>query len=235
LGLVKIFVVAFAATPKALERVRRSGEIADAWSVEGAPSFATALGWGPDVRDAIEELCLTETRINKRWALGYKASAGLYASEHGAPNNLPAVFWQEHGWKPLFPRRSVPPQVAREFGDLRPQPPLPTVAERVGQLRIGRNQRLDSMPPTSDAMLKLLLLIADRPRNDEFAAAQLGVDVEHAIGLRDALEQLDLVDSATGRITHRGRSELAAQKRARRRTSSGIVGSDEPYYPTSLR
>jgi hypothetical protein len=219
LGRIELHAVAFAATPAALDRIRRSREVAQAWAVEGAPAFATAIGWESETRAAIRQLCLTETRINRRWALGYKGTGGLFASEHGAPN----------------PGRAVPPEVARELGDLRPQPPRRAIAERVGQLRIGRNERLNSMPPTSDGMLKVLLLLAGGPRGDEFLAAQLGVDVARVLGLRDALEQLGLVEPHTGRITDRGRSELQAQKRARRRTSSGIIGSDEPYYPASLR
>jgi len=235
LGRIELHAVAFAATPAALDRIRRSREIAQAWAVEGAPAFATAIGWARETRAAIRQLCVTETRIDRAWALGYKGTGGLFASEHGAPNNLPAVFWQTKAWRPLFPGRAVPPEVARELGDLRPQPPRRAIAERVGQLRIGRNERLNSMPPTSDGMLKVLLLLAGGPRGDEFRAAQLGVDVARVLGLRDALEQLGLVEPGTGRITDRGRSELQAQKRARRRTSSGIIGLDEPYYPASLR
>jgi hypothetical protein len=234
LRLLKIYAVAFAATPAALDRLRQVDEIDNTRSAEGAPSFDTAVGWMSEARETIRQLCATETRIDKKWALGWGETAGLFVSQHGVPNNLPAVFWQGKAWYPLFPWRVVPPEVARQFGDLRPQPPLPEVAEHVGQLRIGRNQRLDSMPPTSTAMLKLLVLIATRPRRDDFFAAQLGIDVEDVLGLRESLEQLGLVDTK-GRITTRGRMELAAQKRARRRTTSGISGSDEPYYPRSLR
>ena len=121
-------------------------EIADAWSVEGAPRSPRRSAGTAETREAIGELCLTETRINKRWALGYKGTGGLFASEHGAPNNLPAVFWQGKGLAPAVPGRRFRREVAREFGDLRPQPPLPSVAERVGSAphRTQRAARLDA-------------------------------------------------------------------------------------------
>jgi len=235
LGLFKIYAVAFAATPAALDRLREADEVDNAWSVEAAPSLETAgLGWTKEAREAIQELCLTETRIDKKWALGWGDTAGLFASEHSVPNNLPAVFWQRKAWRPLFPRREIPIEVAQQFGDLRPSPPLPELATRVGQLRIGRNRRIDSMPQMSELLLKLLLLIAQKPRTTESFAAQLGIDVEDVVSLRKSLEQLSLVDTA-GSITDRGRQEIDAQKRARRWTTAEISGSDEPYYPRSLR
>lgn len=234
LDLLKIYVVAFAATPAALDRLREANAVDNAWSVEGAPSFETAVGWTEDAREAIRELCCTESRIGRRWALGWGETAGLFVSEHGVPNNLPAVFWQAKHWRPLFPWRKVPPEVAREFGDLRPSPPLPEVAERVGQLRIGRNERISSMPHTSTMLLKLLLLIAQKPRTADYFGAQLGIDIADVTGLIASLEELELV-GADGRITTRGRQELGAQKRARRWTTAGISGSEEPYYPQSLR
>ena len=78
------------------------------------------------------------------------------------------------------------------------------------------------LPPRAAAVFALL-------------APALLIDIERAVGLRDALEQLGLIEATTSRITDRGRSELRAQKRARRRTTSGIFGSNEPYYPMQLR
>ena len=236
LGLIKIYGVAFAATPAALARLRRLREIDDVWSVEGAPTFDTAVGWTEDARDAIRKLCVTESRVHPRMALGYGGTAGLFASAYSVPNNLPAVFRQERsGWRPLFRGKTVPLEVIQQFGDLRPQPTLPALAERVGQLRLGRNERLDSMPPTSTSLLKLLVMLAKKPRGDEVVAAELGIDVDVAIGLRQSLEQLELVDTKGG-VTPRGHQEINAQKRARRRTSSGLSDTDNKlYFPTSLR
>lgn len=235
-GMLRIYAVAFAATPAALERLRKEAEVDDAWSVEGAPSLETATaGLGDTVRDSIRDLCLTETTIGKKWGLGWNGTAGLFVSEHSVPNNLPAVFWQGRAWRPLFPWRTVPSEVAEQFDDLRPSPAVPELAIQVGQLRIGRNKRIDSMPPASKLLLKLLLLISKGPRyTTELLAAQLALDVEDVVGLQDSLERLSLVDS-TGRITRRGRRELDAQKRARRWTTAELSGSDEPYYPHSLR
>lgn len=233
-GLLKVYVVSFAATPTAISRLERTSAIDAAWPVEGAPSFGTAIGWTDEARAAIRDLCITETRISKKWALGWADSAGLFVSEHGVPNNLPAVFWQTKRWRPLFPGRQVPGEVAHALRDTRPRPSMRELAEIVGQLRIGRNQRIDSMPRTSALMLKLLVLYAKGRRSAPLAAAQLGLDLAEVVGLTESLERLGLLD-ADGRVTVEGRKELAAQKRARRYTTAHTSGEDRLYYPQSLR
>ena len=234
-GYIRIHAVAFAATPAALERLRKSDSIDSASSWEGAPSFDSIIGWTDEARDTIRQLCVTEAQAGyKKVALGWRKTAGLYASEHRAPNNLPAVFWQEGRWRPLFPGKKVPPEVARQFEDLRPSPTLPELAEHVGQLRIGHNERIDSMPLTSKRLLRLLILLAQARRSNDTVAAELGIDVAEAVGLRESLERLELLDT-DGHVTDRGRQEIDAQKRARRRTTADVSRSDTEYYPVSLR
>lgn len=234
LHLIDVRVLAFAANPKALTRLEASKAIDGVWSIEGAPTFATAT-WAPAVHDSIVDLCRTECRTKATWALGYRDSSGLFVTERGAPNNLPAIFWQATaGWCPLFPRRTVPAEFAQELPGYRPSEPLSELAERVGQLRLGRNQRLAYMRATSRELLRALVLISGSKRSPATLAAELGIDVLDAEALHISLGLLGLVD-ATGRITAAGRGEINAQKRGLRRTTADLQGSDTAYYPQCLK
>jgi hypothetical protein len=233
-GWLNIYAVAFASSQEALDRIPVAGPITEAWAVEAAPTFETA--WAADVRDAVIAFCDTECRINKRWAQGYERSAGLFLTERNAPNNLPAVLWQTAaGWHPLFPERTVPTSFARDVGEYRSGPSLVEVAERVRQLRFGRNQRLGYMRVTSQLLLRALLFLNLGERDAAALAAELGVDIAEAQTLVSSLVQLGLVDASGRAITELGHREIDANKRGLRRTSAELAGSDAPYYPHSLR
>jgi hypothetical protein len=234
LHLLDIHVVTFAASPNAVKRLRASKIVGNIWTVEAAPTFETA-SWTPVVRNAIIDLCRVECRTQQRYALGFGGSAGLFAMERGAPNNLPAVFWQTTaGWKPLFPNRTVPVAFARELVEYRKSDSLGELAERIGQLRLGRNRRLAHMRPASRVLLQALLIISRGPKNGVVLAAQLGIDVADADVLLECLKRLRLIDR-TGAITDAGRAEITADKRARRQTTADLHGSSDTYYPYSLR
>jgi hypothetical protein len=110
---------------------------------------------------------------------------------------------------------------------------LPEIADRVGQLRVGRNERLSFMRPTSRSLLSTLLLLAAGSSTTALAA-QLGVARADAEILVEGLKALGLVSDA-GVVTQRGRDEIAANKRGLRRTTANLAGSNATYYPLSLR
>jgi hypothetical protein len=229
-----ICILTFAASADAFGRVGSSKAVDRIWAIEAASTFATA-SWTNDVHDAIIELCLRACRTRRKWALGYGGTCGLFATERGVPNNLPAVFWQRtQGWHPLFPNRVVPSQVAQEVNEYRLVEPLSELAVRVGQLRLGRSQRVAHMRPTSRELLRVLVLLNRHADEPAAVAAELGIDFSEIRVLFDALREFGLVDPA-GRLSDAGRRELNAQKRGLRRTTAGLAGSDAAYYPTSLK
>jgi hypothetical protein len=231
---VNVHVVAYAASPSAQERIATESSIAGIWTVESAPTFDTAP-WLPEARGVIEELCRTECRKRRVWALGYRESGGLYATERGAPNNLPAVFWQDTaGWTPLFPSRTVSATVAQDLSDHRPSESLSALAERVGQLRVGRNARMKNMRPFSRVLIEALLLLNERRRLPSQLAAELALDTVDMQEVLHALRMLAFID-ADDRVTHQGHREIQAQKGGLRYTTAHLTGSDDVYYPQSLR
>lgn len=231
---IEIHVVAYASSPEAIERVSGNKHVSGVSVVEAAPTFATA-SWSADLREAIAGLCRLKCGVAQKWALGYRESGGLFVTERGAPNNLPAICWQDpRRWTPLFERRIVPTGFARQLDDYRSGEPLPDLAERLGQLRLGRNQRLANMRKSSTIFLKALILLNKGPRDVPTLAAELGLDAGDAGALVQGLEQLGFIDGK-GAITTSGRAEIAANKRGLRRTTVPLSGSSDPYYPHSLR
>jgi hypothetical protein len=234
LHLIDIGVLAYAASAEAISRLESNRAINKVWSIEAAPTFETSA-WTPLVEDSVVELCLRRCGTRDQWALGYKGSCGLFATERRGPNNLPALFWQTSaGWQPLFPNRTVPAAFADELGDYRRSETLAELADRIGQLRLGRNERVDQFRASNRALLQVLVLVAEQTRPAAALAAELGWKVACAESVLASLEKLGLID-AVGKITGAGRQEIDAQKRARRRTTANLEGSEAPYYPLSLK
>lgn len=233
-GLVKIGVVAFAASEEAIALAAKSRSIDRLWTVEVAPTIWKAR-WTPEIRDAVVELCLRESRLKQRDALGYKESGGLFATARGAPNNLPALLIQEgDGWRALFPNRAVPTDFATEVDDYKPTEPFQALARRIGQLRLGQNDRIRDMRAASRQLVKALAVANDSGATDLSVARELGIDRSDAARLVESLRKWGFVGDA-GAITGAGRAELAAHKRGRRRTTAFAEGDRRVYYPQHLR
>jgi hypothetical protein len=233
LKLVRIHVLAFAASPLALRALDSHPAVDAVHTIEAARTFDDAP-WSKELRGRIDDLCRRKNRI-KGYSLGYEASGGLFATGRRAPNNLPAVLWQQaEDWNPLFPWRKVSPEVAADLDEYRPSEPLPALAARVGQPRVSRNRRLEYMRPASRRLLGVLLAVHRSAKTPAELAAELSTPVAEMEALLGTLHRLGLVDKQFG-ITPEGRREILAQKRALRRTTAGLERSDVTYYPHSLR
>ena len=90
------------------------------------------------------------------------------------------------------------------------------------------------MRSASRELLRALLAVHRSAKTPEELAAALIVPVDEAKALLGALHSFGFVDQEF-RITPQGRRELLAQKRARRRTTAELEGSDATYYPHSLK
>jgi hypothetical protein len=233
LHLVEIHVAAVSAQRIGIERLEESRSVDAVHEIEAAPSIWTRIK-NPDAQRAVVDLCRTYGR-QRKLALGYGESGGLMVTERGAPNNLPAIFIQQAaGWRPLFPDRTVPQSFVDELGTYRPSESLAVLAQRIGQIRLGRNERLDSMRRASRDLLRVLTLASDGPTDAHAIAESMGMDVAEAAAHLVTLQNWGFADTA-GRITAAGRSELVEHKRGRRWTTAHLQGSSDPYYPVGLR
>lgn len=232
LKLLRIHVLAFAATPAALRMLRGHPSVDAVHVIEPTADFDTAP-WSKKVKLAIVDLCQRESR-SEAFALGFRQSGGLLATVRRAPNNLPAVFVQTNEWSPLFPNRRVLPEVAADLSGYQASETLEVLAARVGQPRISQSRRLAYMRPTSRELLRALLQLQRSAQTPDELAARLGISMARAEVLVDALHRFGFVDEDL-RIKPEGRQEILAQKRARRRTTAGLKGSEATYYPQSLK
>ena len=234
LHLVGVHVAAVAAQRSGVDRLTASRHVDAVHAIEAAPAIWTSIA-DHDVQDAVVDLCRTYSRKKHRLALGYGNSAGLFVTERGAPNNLPAVFTQEASeWRPLFGGRTVPGSFMRELGEYRPSEDLEALAKRVGQSRLGGNERLQSIRRSSRDLLQVLTSASTSTTDASSLAESMGIDVEEADAYLGVLRGWGFVNGA-GRITEEGRRELAEYKRGRRRTTAHLQGSSDSYYPLGLR
>lgn len=71
--------------------------------------------------DEIRELCFRYSRNiygNESASLGYKNSIGGIVFEHGCPNNLPRILWENNKkWNAIFINRSIPLELKPSFSE----------------------------------------------------------------------------------------------------------------------
>jgi hypothetical protein len=233
LHLVAVHVAAVAGQQSGVARLRESSYVDAVHIIESAPTIWTKFP-DSDLQGAVVDLCRTYG-LERNLALGYGESGGLLTTERNAPDNLPSIFIQQtQGWKALFADRKMPRKFVQELGDYRPSEHLEALAERVGQLRLGRNERLQSMRQSSRTLLSALTMASEAAVGPLALAESLGIDVQEADAYLGALRDWGFIDDS-GRITSGGRRELSEHKRGRRRTTAYLQGSSESYYPLGLR
>lgn len=140
-GLLRIHALSYAGSSQALAMIQRGkGPFDRVWTVEIAPSFQDAP-WTADQRKAIETICARYVpRKNRTRALGFRDSAGLFATDASVPNNIPLILRQVRpNWDPFFEGRTVPPDLFKELRTYAPDENLKDVATRIGQPRCKRS------------------------------------------------------------------------------------------------
>ena len=233
LHLVAVHVAAVAGQQSGVARLRESSYVDAVHIIESAPTTWTKFP-DTDLQDAVVNMCRTYS-LERNLALGYGESGGLLTTERNAPDNLPTILIQQtQSWKALFADRKMPRKFVQQLGDYRPSEHLEALAERVGQLRLGRNDRLQSMRQSSRTLLSALTMASEAAVDPLALAESLGIDVQEADAYLGTLREWGFI-ADSGSITSDGRRELAEYKRGRRRTTAYLQGSSESYYPLGLR
>lgn len=235
-GRIRIHAVAFAATPSAIELLGRPGTPIDGFrTVQAARSFRDRP-WTTSERSAVESLCKRYARREyRRDALGYKSTSGLFATDESVPNNLPAVLRQRGGdWHPFFDGRTVPPQLAIELGDYAAAVGFNELMETAGQSRLARVAPTRNTRVVSTKLVQVLALLSMRAHSPAEVAGRTGDNLQQVDRLLGSLASLGLIDERR-HLTAAGRAELHAARRGVRRVEVALRGSDEAYYPATMR
>lgn len=233
-GFVKLHALAYAASASAKARVMRAGSPIDSFhSVRAAPTFRERP-WNADQLARIESFCRREAS-GRGESLGFQESRGLFATDVGAPNNLPNVLRRTGpGWHPFFEGRTVPPDLAAELGDYSPQVNEDGLVKRTRQVRLAEALEVRFNRAEVKKLLLLLALIGRGIRDPQGLAATTSIPVDRVVELLRSLQNTGLVDDQI-RLTTRGHTEVRAGKRLPRQVSFEPTPSSGEYYPWALR
>ena len=237
-GLVRVHVLLLAASAKALQRLQDHRFIASVQYLERGLSFDTKP-WTEEERTRVEEIC-RRYAFRRGFALGYKGARGLLALHHSVPNNLPAVLWQATNpkipeWVPLFGNRTMPARFQAEVDDYRQDTDPKRITEILQQARLGL--ALDAQSNVTVRNFLLVLGAVEKGyREPDRLSDLLSFSLATTRRTLEACQGLNLLDSAN-RLTIRGRAELRRAINRPPLPEPGFPrsGSDEPYYPVSLR
>lgn len=176
-------------------------------------------------------------------SLGYGNGGALIVFAHGAPNNIPLMFYKasrdkKNNWTPLFPAR-VSAGISKDaFGINLTAEKINARLNNLGQHSLARSVAvLKSDIPTAQIFLVLGTLSRPPRLNDRVLASRTGLPTHELAKLLRTMTSYGWIDSQR-RLTDQGAGQLAhARKQLHVTTLAMHVGKQEPepYYPTSLR
>ncbi|SMF70807.1 hypothetical protein [Streptomyces sp. Amel2xC10] len=240
LKLVKLYLVLFTASASGLRRLRNSGLYDGIWVVRHGMDFASAQ-WNDAERSRIRTLCEKYARREGE-GLGWEGSQGLAVFEHTVPNNLPPILRQRRGpsrrpdgWAPFFQHRTAPPDLMQELVGYAPEHDRARGLRALGQQRLAHAGEIRTRYRSGARNLTEILghIAAGRCHAEQLARA-VSVSVPTAEEVIVQMRSWGLID-AQSRLTDAGWAELRAAKAKPRQVRPQLQGSQEPYYPRSLR
>lgn len=235
-GFIRVHAISYAAASEALTITCKNRTPIDyLWISNSVPTFKDRP-WTSEMRSAIYALCRRYTNSShRREEFGYRSSACLFATEAGAPNNLPYILRRKEGkWQSFFEGRMVPTDLARELGDYTPEFDSRGLAVSTGQIRLAASPASRHMRTINNELLKVLAVLRRRRRNPSEMAALTGKSLPHIEQLIATLTRLGLIDENL-ELTARGVAELSAGKRKPREVSTSLKTSQDVYYPLTMR
>lgn len=235
-GWVQIKVASFASSVEADARFDDSRAIDDYFWCVRAESFSTAQ-WDDAQRARIHDLCARfggRSGRNRR-QIGYKGSAGLFATDFQAPNNLPAILRRmDVGWSPFFEGNRVPEDIASLAFGYTPERDLHRVALGLKEKRLAQAMKLAGRRSATNRLIVVLALVGAGGATVASIAESTGASVVSTRRELDALRGVGLVTEGL-ELTEAGMREVRIARRRKRVVTAGLSGSAEDYYPSSLR
>lgn len=203
------------------------------------PTFSD-LPWNGEIEDAITALCDRYGRRTSRprMRLGFAETMAALVFEHGCPNNTPSILWApqsaKSNWRPLFPDRTVLPEVASAFPpDILARDPVAILTDMAdGETQVPPAILGDA--PLGMTTTTVLALVANGVRSRAALSFATGYDAWACTELLDRCVARGYL-SATLRLTAAGRAELSSDGRSVDRLGRVPPIGDDDYYPKQLR
>ncbi|MCQ4128363.1 hypothetical protein NOU13_28070 [Rhodococcus erythropolis] len=233
---LEIIVVTHTASAFAVASIENAPTIDHIRPHTPAASFDDAE-WSAQERSAIEELCNRYTPPGERkQALGYKASGGLFLTMTSVPNNLPFILRRKsHGWKPFLDGRTMPSDLVRELSGYEARNrDLSEVIRGANQRRVANAIDSGRLRTQSERLVATLALVAHSAQTSTSLAHRLAIPVEEVDALIGFLVKVGFI-TKDFEITLVGRNELRHAKRLDRVATSHRSNNPNPYYPKMLR
>ncbi|GIH43495.1 hypothetical protein Mco01_64950 [Microbispora corallina] len=238
-GWLKFNLVTYAWSPRAARALHGHPLLKDVPHAVAYGFDFDSAPWSEKERARVRKLCI-DYAINKNMALGYKRSEGTLAMVHTVPNNLPHILfngkrWDGKRWQGFFPSgyRRLSPEQQTEIAGYEPLPPnFEVLASTVGGARLAQGKIADL--PRMQPLTLVMLALRDGVRNADRLYQQLALSSFEVTRLLQVALRLGFIDEQL-HLTDRGHAELRHAQTRPRRVNLELQGSDEPYYPGSLR
>lgn len=236
-------VAVYAATALAADRLRKTFGPDRVHIYRVAPTFASR-NWSKAQRELIEGLCARyKYGALETPAGGHAGSQGLLAFSHTAPNNLPPILWQKFGpahdgapWRPFFLGKAVPPDLQPLFAPRTEKEETAAALLQIPRRRSHESLQSQFAPVVWRKLLLVLLAIARNPRTDLRIGELTSLALADVLATLAQARRCGLVSTTSYHLTDAGRAELRhAERLLLPGEGMGLLGRDEPYYPSSLR
>ncbi|UDU83197.1 hypothetical protein [Pseudomonas sp. HN2-3] len=229
---VKFWVLAYSGTQQGITRVQKHRFAPDVRVVTECPTLFNSFD---EELDEMVELCETYG-AHSSTPLGFERTAALLAFEHGAPNNMPAIFVSEKNtgnrrWAPLFPKRVT--DNLWQSTEIKMGSVTKKALEALQLSEISRSLRFQRAPDETKSAMIVLLAYSQGKRRIAELRRVLPLSL-------DSLLSAKYLAQKRGWLTDTGALTAAGQKTIRtlRREGRKLFVADDPfasYYPQQLR
>lgn len=233
--LIKFNVFAYSMTNVGLDSLKESKRFNKIKYVYKCPTI-DERSWTIHQKERVEKICEHYApKDSEEYALGFNKTKGMMVFEHSAPNNLPAILWKVgRGWKPLFPNRAVPVEMAEYFK----LPSIESILEErlreLGQIRLAGGSWILQASPLIKKIILILGALSKKAKSLERISDITCIPFVEIKKIVIHCRDWGLVDSYN-KLTNEGLKELNFARTMKLYNRDVIATNTELYFPTMLR
>lgn len=250
-GFIKFAVMTYAATEAGERRISSHSSRPNVSMVQPCPTIDSMFS--KSTAESMKRLCSAYDPTSRDtsqdlWAwrpssLGHRNTGALMAFAHGAPNNVPLMFYKaprskKKKWVPLFPARVSAGLPKDVFGVELSANQIKDRLVALGHPKLAHSGALQTSDiPTAKIFLVLSAVSHPQRLNDRVLAERTKLRIYELTELLKLMTSYGWIDSRR-RLTDQGAGQLAhARRQLQLGTEVTPVGKEQPivYYPKSLR